>query len=71
MLKPEDVKKAFRAAYNLYEKYPAPVHEAGFFDRVSDEIDSMARENPGNDLMPYLLMAVYNYLDHASGEGQK
>ena len=63
MLNQDQVKHAFRVAFDMFAKYYPPKDDADYFTEVMNEIDHLTRSDPDNLLVQYLLMGVYEFFN--------
>ncbi len=64
-----DIKAAFRDAYNLVVS-ENPESTVEYFSGLIKRMQSIMSAQPNNVLLPYLMGAIYEYLDLMSKKGE-
>ena len=67
----DEVKKAFRVAYDFVRSHQHPQHSGEYFRITVDEIMVALNQNKGNILLENLMTGVYMYLEKVAMEENK
>ena len=71
MVTKEEMNKAFRIAYDAMADRLEPEYTKEYFMGASGDFSELVKENSGNKLLPFLLVAVYDYLAYDAKEKNK